>query len=73
MRRRRLDRLYEGEWKEDELTVQGWGTMVKCEKMELIYTGWFKDNKPNGKGRMLFTDGTIYEGDWCDGLLNGEG
>ena len=43
------------------------------KKIELIYTGWFKNNKPNGKGRMLFTDGTMYEGDWCDGLLEGEG
>jgi hypothetical protein len=31
-----------------------------------IYEGWFKADKAYGKGRLIHTDGYIYEGDWVD-------
>jgi hypothetical protein len=37
------------------------------------YTGEWKDNLPNGKGRYHTRFGDVYEGEWIDGKLHGKG
>jgi hypothetical protein len=27
-----------------------------------MYEGWWKDNKANGKGRLIHADGDVYDG-----------
>ena len=65
-------KLYQGEWKVDSYEMHGWGHLIKS-KNKVIYTGWFKDNKAHGKGRMVYDNGTVYEGDWFEGRPTGEG
>ena len=31
-----------------------------------IYEGLWNNDKMNGKGRMIYSDGDVYEGDWVD-------
>lgn len=38
-----------------------------------VYEGYFLCHKREGRGRMLFADGTIYDGDWEDDLMHGKG
>ena len=38
-----------------------------------MYEGWWKDNKANGKGRLIHADGDIYDGYWKDDKAHGEG
>ena len=33
----------------------------------------FKHKQPHGFGKMMFLDGTVYEGGWSDGLMDGRG
>ena len=37
------------------------------------YTGQVKNGKPNGKGQLSDSFGTVFTGDWVDGKLNGQG
>ena len=37
------------------------------------YTGEFVNGLPHGKGRMLFTNMDIYDGEWEKGVMNGKG
>ena len=32
------------------------------------YIGQWKDDKRNGIGKYTFSNGEIYEGDWCNGI-----
>lgn len=38
-----------------------------------MYTGTFKDGKKHGRGRYEFKNGIIYEGEYVDGLKQGQG
>ena len=29
-----------------------------------IYVGYWRNDKANGKGRLIHADGDVYEGDW---------
>jgi len=29
-----------------------------------MYEGWWKDNKQNGKGRLIHANGDVYDGMW---------
>lgn len=33
----------------------------------------WKDNKRDGKGKYECSNGTVYEGDWVEGLREGQG
>ena len=47
---------------------------VKCQTANgLSYRGEWRNDKPNGGGRMEFPNHDIYEGEWKDGLMDGEG
>lgn len=37
------------------------------------YEGTYKDGVRNGRGKMVFPGGDIYEGEWVDGKMQGEG
>lgn len=56
-----------GFFKEDEL-VEG---MYVSNGFE--YRGGFLDFKMHGKGKLEFKDGKVYEGDFKEGLMTGEG
>ena len=53
--------------------------MSEIEKIEFengdVYEGEIKDGKPHGKGTMQFNNewGTIYVGDWVNGVRTGQG
>ena len=32
-----------------------------------VYVGEWKDDAPNGHGKMTYANGSIYEGEWLDG------
>lgn len=38
-----------------------------------IYSGDFVNGMPHGKGRMTFPNRDIYDGEWSDGKMNGQG
>lgn len=42
-------------------------------KVQSKYEGEFKKDLPNGKGRIVHFDGSIYEGYWKDGKASGKG
>jgi uncharacterized caspase-like protein len=50
--------------------VNGKGTY---QKRIWKYTGQFKNGKPEGKGKMVFSDGRFYEGDFMNGKFHGNG
>lgn len=37
------------------------------------YQGFWKNNKANGKGRLIHSDGDVYIGDWVDDKAEGDG
>lgn len=38
-----------------------------------VYTGGWRDGKPNGKGQLVRANGATFKGAWSDGLLAGKG
>ena len=36
-----------------------------------LYEGQWKNDKANGRGRLLHSDGDVYEGEWKDDKSNG--
>lgn len=44
---------------------KGKGVMILNEYS--IYEGYWKDNKPSGRGRILYSDGSYYDGNWVCG------
>jgi hypothetical protein len=52
---------YEGEFFEDKFNGHGIFKWVSCGSK---YEGQFKDNMRHGRGKMIWKDGSNYEGDW---------
>ena len=46
--------------------VEKWSTGIE-------FKGEFLNNKRHGKGRMLQRDGTVYDGQWVNGVAEGYG
>ncbi len=81
--------VYEGEFVDNEKNGEGiWtksdGTVVtenwiygkKVETLTLedgTYTGGVTDGKPDGQGKMEYTNGQVYEGEWKNGVRSGQG
>jgi hypothetical protein len=40
---------------------------------EDVYVGEEKNGVPHGKGKMVYANGDVYEGEWFDGKKNGQG
>jgi len=38
-----------------------------------VYEGFWKNDKANGKGRLIHADRDVYEGDWVDDKAEGYG
>lgn len=54
------DLEYSGEWRNDEFN--GWGTLFSQTENWKKYEGEFKNGVREGRGKMEFADGTIYDG-----------
>ena len=62
---------YYGEWNEAKNQKEGRGIQKWPEGP--TYYGYFKEDKANGKGKLIFKEGEVYEGDWMDNRANGYG
>ena len=51
---------FEGEWIQNKMIRQGRGKQIWPDGS--MYEGWWKDNKANGKGRLIHADGDVYDG-----------
>ena len=49
---------------------EGKGTM-NWKDSGITFEGSWREDKANGHGRMLFKDGSVYEGDWVNGQREG--
>ncbi|KAF3782382.1 Phosphatidylinositol 4-phosphate 5-kinase 6 [Nymphaea thermarum] len=61
---------------DDEEEQNNGGGSVRAERLLPsgdYYTGHLSGNLPHGKGKYLWTDGCMYEGDWCKGQTTGKG
>ncbi len=68
----------EGIWTKADGTVvtENWinGRVVETLTLEEgTYTGSVTDGKPDGQGKMEYTNGQVYEGEWKDGVRSGQG
>ncbi|KAJ8337740.1 hypothetical protein SKAU_G00367060 [Synaphobranchus kaupii] len=50
---------------------EGLGTQTSANG--LVYTGDWKDDKLNGKGRLEHVSGAVYEGEFKDNMFHGQG
>lgn len=65
-------REWKGEFKKDNKSDwEGLG-YIKY-KDGSMYAGLVKDKMRNGKGRMTYANGDIYQGDWVNGKAHGVG
>ena len=48
------------------------GVMI-YDKGEEVYEGEFVNNRREGKGRLIYENGSVYEGEWKDDEMNGRG
>ena len=58
-----------GDWIAGKLSQ----TLVDKQIPEGHYHGYVKDEKPDGLGKMVYANGTSYQGLWKSGLWEGEG
>ena len=81
--------VYEGEYVDGQKSGEGtytkadgtvmtenWINGKKVETLTLeegTYTGGVTDGKPDGQGKMEYTNGQVYEGEWKDGVRSGQG
>jgi len=63
------DEVYEGDWKDDQITGKGIYTWQNGGK----YEGVLKDSRMTGKGIYTWPDGQKYDGDWKDSRMTGKG
>lgn len=55
---------YLGQWNPDNNTREGRGIAVT--KDGSIYEGFWRDDKYNGAGRLIYANGDLYQGQWKD-------
>ena len=48
-------------------------TLADIQSSQGHFKGYIKDNRPEGLGKMSYTDGSSYQGNWSNGAWNGEG
>ena len=63
--------LYYGEYDVKKKSTEGRGILVTKDGTK--YSGYFKNNKKNIKGKLKHFEGDIYEGEWLDDKANGKG
>ena len=59
---------YTGEWSLTD-KMHGFGTCFFAE-FSSSYEGYWKEDLPHGRGRLILEDLTIVEGTFIDGLIN---
>ncbi|KAG5490379.1 hypothetical protein JKF63_00499 [Porcisia hertigi] len=67
-------RVYEGEWREDEMN--GTGTLRGASNLDDFteYTGSFQSGIRSGpQGRCVYANGDVYDGSWAAGKRQGSG
>ena len=64
-------RTYRGEWTADGSAVEGFGALTN-EKGDQLYEGYMKNNRIEGRGRLISDDGTVVEGFWKDEKMSGK-
>ena len=64
-------RTYRGDWTADGTAVEGFGALTN-EEGDQLYEGYMKNNRMEGRGRLITDDGTVYEGFWKADQLNGK-
>ena len=58
----------------EKKNIENEGTIIDYNGEKCTFKGELNDKKKiNGKGKILFKDGRIYEGNFVEGKLNGEG
>lgn len=68
MRESQTGTTYFGELRDGK--KEGYGIDIRND---FIYLGEYKDDLPNGKGKMIFKNADYYDGDWKDGKFEGQG
>ena len=53
--------IYNGQWNKDGLR-EGRGTLVWQDGSK--YIGYWTNDQKNRKGRLIYANGDVYEGDW---------
>ena len=56
---------YEGEWMQGKNVRAGKGMQIWPDGS--IYDGWWRQDTPNGRGRLIHANGDYFEGQWSDG------
>ena len=62
--------FYDGQWSPTGLR-HGLGTQIDVKGV--YYFGYWCDDKKNGRGRILYVNGTLYEGDFKNDEYHGYG
>ena len=62
---------YEGSWKNDE--KDGFGVYIYRKADGCVYEGDWRKNRRHGKGKLSFSDGSFYRGDFLMELMHGYG
>ena len=63
--------IYYGEWDINKNVRHGRGIQIWPDGAK--YTGYWKNDKAQGKGKLYHADGDVYEGDWVNDKPNGYG
>lgn len=63
--------IYYGQWNPETNERHGFGLQIWGDGSK--YTGNWKYDKANGKGRLVHCDGDVYSGDWKDDMAHGIG
>ena len=62
--------IYRGSWNSNFIK-EGFGICIDNKGNK--YAGNWKDDKFNGKGRLISINGDYYEGNWVSGNIEGHG
>jgi hypothetical protein len=73
-----IKKTYSGNWVNNMREGIGYETYTECEqKNKCGYLGEWKKDKKNGKGKMIYAKGDVYEGvyegDWVNDMKHGKG
>ena len=53
--------------------VEGSGSGMITYQNGDVFEGHYVDAKPHGRDKMNYWHGAVYEGDWDNGIIHGEG
>ena len=62
--------VYTGDWNDKN---ERHGTGMQKWNDGAMYEGYWRNDKANGKGRLIHANGDVYEGDWAEDKAHGSG